>query len=189
MATSSSSGRQVRRRDPGRRDRIIDVCLDVIAEHGVAGTSHRRVAAAADVPLGSLTYHFTGMDQLLREAFDRFTRDAAKRFEDRLSRATDTDTAIEAVVRLITQDVFDTQRDLVLSNELYTLAAREPAYRTLTNTWMKRSRAALGLRFDAQTARILDAFIEGMTIHRSLDVDPPTDDGIEEAVRRLVGAH
>lgn len=35
------------RYDPGRRERIIDACLDVIAEHGVAGTSHRRVAAAA----------------------------------------------------------------------------------------------------------------------------------------------
>jgi len=44
-----------RRKDPGRRDRIIDACLEVIAEHGVAGTSHRRVAAAAGVPLGSMT--------------------------------------------------------------------------------------------------------------------------------------
>ena len=50
------------RYDPGRRERIIDACLDVIAEHGVAGTSHRRVAAAARVPLGSMTYHFDGMD-------------------------------------------------------------------------------------------------------------------------------
>ena len=40
----------VRRHDPHRRSRIVDACLDVIAAHGVAGTSHRRVAAAADVP-------------------------------------------------------------------------------------------------------------------------------------------
>ena len=50
--------RRARRVDPNRRQRIIDACLDVIAERGVAGTSHRIVAEAADVPLGSMTYHF-----------------------------------------------------------------------------------------------------------------------------------
>ena len=73
--TTTTGGQQtegVRRNDPGRRDRIIDACLDVIAEVGVAGTSHRRVADAAGVPLGSMTYHFTGMNELLHEAFTRF---------------------------------------------------------------------------------------------------------------------
>ena len=60
-----------RRHDPQRRDRIIDASLEVIAEHGVAGTSHRRVAAAADVPLGSMTYHFEGMDELLDDVLTR----------------------------------------------------------------------------------------------------------------------
>lgn len=39
----------VRRYDPDRRDRIIDACLDLVAEVGVAGVSHRKVAAVADV--------------------------------------------------------------------------------------------------------------------------------------------
>ena len=59
--------RRTRRNDPNRRDRIIDACLRVIAEVGVAGASHRKIAEAADVPLGSMTYHFTGMDELLRD--------------------------------------------------------------------------------------------------------------------------
>ncbi|MDF2847508.1 MAG: TetR family transcriptional regulator, partial [Oerskovia sp.] len=41
----------VRRVDPDRKDRIVDAALDVIAEHGVGGATHRVVAAAADVPL------------------------------------------------------------------------------------------------------------------------------------------
>ena len=41
-----------RRFDPERKDRIIEACLDVIAERGVAGTSHRVVAAAAGQQLG-----------------------------------------------------------------------------------------------------------------------------------------
>lgn len=76
-----TDGTRPRRYDPERRDRIIDACLDVVAAHGVAGTSQRRVAAAADVPLGSVTYHFAGRDELLREAFGRFTRQASAQFD------------------------------------------------------------------------------------------------------------
>ena len=43
-----------------------------IAEHGVAGSTHRLIAAAAaDVPLGSLTYHFSSLEDLRAQAFQR----------------------------------------------------------------------------------------------------------------------
>jgi TetR/AcrR family transcriptional regulator, regulator of biofilm formation and stress response len=177
-----------RRYDPERRDRIIEVCLDVIAEVGVAGVSHRRVAAAADVPLGSMTYHFSGMDQLLREAFTRFARTVSDRFEQRMSDADTTAAAERAVVTLITEDVFGTSRDLVLSHELYTLAAREPAYRDITNAWMSRSRSALEQHFDPLTAVLLDALIEGLTIHRALDIEPQDPEVVIEAVRRVTAS-
>jgi len=174
-----------RRHDPDRRDRIVAACLDVLAEHGVAGTSHRRVAAAADVPLGSMTYHFDGMDDLLRAAFGRFAEEAAAAFERRMTAARDLDEARAAVVALITEDVFATRRDLVLTHELYTLAAREPAFRTLTNAWMRRSRRALERHFDPTTTRLVDAFIEGVTIHRALDTEPADDADVRDAVARL----
>ncbi|MFD2028777.1 TetR/AcrR family transcriptional regulator [Promicromonospora aerolata] len=175
----------VRRHDPDRRDRIIDACLDLITEVGVAGVSHRKVAAFADVPLGSMTYHFAGMDELLREAFGRFSRSVSDGFEQRMSAAGDLAAARAAVVEIITQDVFGSQRDLVLTHELYTLAAREPAYRELTNAWMARSRAALERHFDPVTARMLDALIEGLTIHRALDTEAPRRETVTEAVRRI----
>ncbi len=174
-----------RRFDPERRDRIIDACLDVIAEHGVAGTSHRRVAAAADVPLGSMTYHFDGMDDLLREAFTRLSDQMATRFEARLAAAASREEAKDAVAQIIAHDVFGEQRDLILTHELYTLAARVPAFRDVTNAWMRRSRAALERHFDPLTSRILDAAIEGLTIHAALDVEPPDPAAVRSAVERI----
>ena len=54
-----------RRYDPERRQRIIDAAIAVVGERGIAGLSHRAVAAEADVPLGSTTYHFATLDELL----------------------------------------------------------------------------------------------------------------------------
>lgn len=174
-----------RRPDPDRRERIIAACLDVIADHGVAGTSHRRVAAAAGVPLGSMTYHFTGMAELLHEAFDRFTRTVIEQFEQRMAAADDTAAARRAVVALIADDVFGTRRDLVLTHELYTLAARDPDYRILTEAWMHSSRAALERHFDPVTAQLVDALIEGLTIHRALGTTPQDAATVAAAIERI----
>lgn len=174
-----------RRYDPQRRDRIIDACLDVIAEVGVAGTSHRRVAEAADVPLGSMTYHFGGMGELLHEAFGRFAHAFSDRFATRMATAPDREAAVDAIVAAVEGDILNDQRELVLTQELYTLAARDPSYRDLTNAWMGRSRAALERHFDPVTARMLDALIEGLTLHRALDTESPQDAVVRTAILRL----
>lgn len=181
----ASGSRKGRRNDPDRRDRIIDVCLGVIAEYGVAGASHRKIAEAADVPLGSMTYHFSGMDELLHEAFTRFATTISKRFDRRMAAATDPASAQAAVVAIVLDDVFGDLRDLVLTHELYTLAARDPAYRDITAAWMGRNRSALERHFDPETARLLDALIEGLTIHRSLDVAPHDRGEVVRAVQRV----
>ena len=116
MPTTADATRRTRRTDPGRRDRIVDACLDVVADVGVAGASHRRIAAAADVPLGSMTYPFAGMDELLREAFTRFADGVADGFERRMAAAVDVESAREAVVAAITEDIFGDRRDLVLTH-------------------------------------------------------------------------
>lgn len=183
---SATGSRLGRRNDPDRRDRIIDACLDVVARSGVAGTSHRKVAAQAGVPLGAMTYYFDGMDDLLREAFTRFASTVSDRFERRMNGAADAEAAREAVTTIILEDVHGDDRDLVLSHELYTLAAREPSYRSITSGWMARSRAALERHFDPETARMLDALIEGLTIHRALDSQARDPREVEIAVGRIV---
>jgi TetR/AcrR family transcriptional regulator, regulator of biofilm formation and stress response len=177
----------VRRHEPNRRNRLIDVTLDLIAEVGVAGISHRKIAARAGVPLGSMTYHFDGMAQLLFEAFARFAETISKRFEERLGVATTIDEASNAVVSLIHEDLTGPQaaRDAVLSFELYTLAAREPRFRAITREWMRRSRVELEHHFDSDTAHQLEAIIEGFAIHRSLDLEPPSRALTEQAIAKI----
>lgn len=177
--------RRPRRHDPGRRDRLIDAALTVIAERGVAGTTHREIARVADVPLGSMTYHFTSLE-VLAEAFTRHADFVARVFDERLSAAPDQDAAIEAVITLVADDLLGSQDDLVLSVELYVAAARHPALRAVTQAWMARSRQALERHFDATTARELDALIEGLVLHSALSTDPMTPEQIRHAIHRFL---
>lgn len=180
--------RRARRNDPGRRDRIVDSCLAVIVEAGVAGASARRIAEVADVSLGSITYYFSGMNALLREAFTRFADSVADKFEARMAAATDPRSAGAAVVAIIVDDVFGQPGELQVTHELYALAARDPSFRDITTAWMARSRAALERHFDPETARMLDALIEGLSIHRALDVDPCDPADVALAVARITAS-
>lgn len=176
-----------RRRDPLRPERIVEACLDVIVAEGVDGLSHRKVAAAADVPLGSLTYHFAGRDALLVAAFEKFAQEASERFEAAMERASSVAEARAEVERLVLGGALPGDRDVVLTTELYALAARDDRYKAITGAWMARSRAALERHFDPQTALILDALIEGLTLHRVLDDGSGAAADVARAIALLSG--
>ncbi|MCW2946553.1 MAG: transcriptional regulator, TetR family [Actinoallomurus sp.] len=53
------------------RERILRATLRLIGEHGLGAVTNRRVAAAAGVSLGSLTYHFPSQAELLRASLCR----------------------------------------------------------------------------------------------------------------------
>ncbi|WP_437956039.1 TetR family transcriptional regulator [Sorangium sp. So ce119] len=177
--------RRARRHDPGRRERLVATALDVVAEQGVAGASHRSIARAADVPLGSTTYHFASIDELLAAAFTRHAETVAARFEERMRAARDREAAVDCLVEHLASDLLGSSRDLVLSVELYVAAARRPALRAVTQAWMLRSRRALELHFDPVTARELDALVEGLVLHSALSTDPMTAEQIRHAIRRF----
>lgn len=77
----TSTSRRPRRHDPDRKERIVESALTVLARAGVAGITHRAIAEAADVPLGSITYHFATLDDIVHLAFKTHVERLATRFE------------------------------------------------------------------------------------------------------------
>lgn len=63
--------RAVRPRGLERRAAIIDAAAEAVLASGVAALSHRVVAAAAGVPLGSTTYYFASLDELRAAAVEK----------------------------------------------------------------------------------------------------------------------
>src|SRR3954471_22994174 len=178
--------RRPRRHDPDRKGRILDAAIDVIAEHGVAGTTHRLIAAAADVPLGSLTYHFTGLDDLLAQAFSRHAERMAADYEARFAGVGSTEDVVDAVTGLVHADADADDRDWAVAYELYLAAMRDPGLRTVTESWMRRSRSVLERFVDPVTARGVDALIEGLVMHKVLSTGPVSREDTREVIARAV---
>ena len=185
---TTEAARPVRRYDPDRKSRIIDVTIDVIAEHGVAGTTHRRIAAAADVPLGSLTYHFAGLDDLLEQAFTRHAERMSPLYEAHFDGVRTRAEFVDAVTDLIHGDAGADHREWAVAYELYLAALRNPALRTVTESWMRRSRAVLERFVDPVTARGVDALIEGLVMHMTLSTGTFRRADTRTIVDRLLGA-
>lgn len=177
--------KRVRRTEPGRRDRIVDTTLKVISEHGLGSTTYRSIAVAADIPLGSITYHFSNLDELVTEAFTLYADRCADRFTSSMDRLPP-DADLPKVLAGVVLSYLKSGNDTVLAYELYVGAIRNPSLRVVTNRWMRRSRDVLSRHMDDAMARMVDAMIEGLILHTYLEREPMSRAGLEDAFRRLL---
>jgi AcrR family transcriptional regulator len=60
----------------GKRERLVEGARVTLHEQGVEGTTIADIAAAADVPVGNVYYHFKTKDQLVQAAIDAHAQDA-----------------------------------------------------------------------------------------------------------------
>ena len=168
----------------GRRDVIIRAAIRVIADEGIAATTHRKIAKEAKVPLGSVTYYFKNLDELFFAAFSLFAEEGSIAYAKGLEAATSVEEAREAVVRIITGTKPD-QKTMGIVYELYAYSTRNPVFQTLMQDWMKRSRKALSRHFDPSTSKLLDALVEGAIIHNSVAVARISVGEVRKAVQLL----
>lgn len=68
---------QVRRRDPGRRQRILDAAADLVAERGYHEVGMTDIGAAAGITGSAIYRHFEGKSDVLVTMFDRVIDDLA----------------------------------------------------------------------------------------------------------------
>jgi TetR/AcrR family transcriptional regulator, regulator of biofilm formation and stress response len=120
-----------RLRGAHRRAQLIDATVRVIARDGVAGVTHRAVAAEADVPKSAATYHFTSLDDLLVAALRSDTEQLVAALPSTPD-GSDIGWLAEELVRFAEQH----REQVVVGYELYLLAARRPALRPAVDLWL-----------------------------------------------------
>ncbi|MER6979307.1 TetR/AcrR family transcriptional regulator [Streptomyces carpinensis] len=175
-----------RRYDPERRQRIIDAAIRVVGRKGIAGLSHRSAAAEADVPLGSTTYHFATLDDLLvaalRQAEDGFAKVIAARGGLTDPRS-DLATELAAWMR---EWLAGDRTGVELEYELYLAALRRPALRPVAAEWADDVAALLSRRTDRLTARALVALMDGICLQVLLTGAPYDEDYAREVLARVI---
>jgi DNA-binding transcriptional regulator YbjK len=111
------------------RERILRATLRLIGEHGIGAISNRRIAAASEVALGSLTYHFPSQSELLREALLLYVHEEVERMRGiaaELRRAGPTPASAAAEVEAIVARS-SSRLEEVAELELHLQASRDPA--------------------------------------------------------------
>lgn len=168
--------------DPDRRERIAQAAAAVVAERGVEGLTHRRVAERAQVPLGSTTYYFKTLDELLEislqqameESIDELRRWAA----GLTTKAEMIDAAVDLVVRRSSQERGRT----VLYYELYVAALRRPALRRTCTEWVEAFTGVFSQHFDRATARALSAVLDGLILESTIAATPASPADVRDVL-------
>jgi DNA-binding transcriptional regulator YbjK len=183
---AAGKGRRSRRHDPDRGTRILDAALDVLVTDGAAGITHRKVAARADVPLGSVTYRFSSLADLQAQAFAWYVDQRTAEFEGLFTHVETREDLVEILVELV-QAGPSRRRSTVLGFELHLAALRDPTLRALTQRWTEDSRAVLARFVGPETARRLDALLEGLIMHALLATEPEPREATRSAIVQVLG--
>ncbi|WP_030264524.1 TetR/AcrR family transcriptional regulator [Streptomyces violens] len=179
-----------RRYDPERRQRIIDAAIRVAEERGIGALSHRVVAAEADVPLGSTTYHFASLDDLLVAALRQVCGEPGTSVESWTEYLERDAPLADRIADLLQAYMDDSRRGRVrMEYELYLAALRRPALRPVAEEWLDGTLEVLA-RYtdDLGTARTLGALIDGLLLQVLLTDRPFDREEVRAELARVVPA-
>lgn len=132
--------RAVQNRAVITRGKITDGAIQVLADAGVEGLTHRAVARAAEVSLAATTYHFSSKADIIEEA-SRTLMDgylgAFRRLARRIASGEDRRfTTLDDLVARVVLNALGRERTRSLAwSQLMLHGGRSPAGRTLTRRW------------------------------------------------------
>jgi DNA-binding transcriptional regulator YbjK len=161
VSAARVDGRRVRGRQ--RRTELLTAALAVVERDGVAGVSHRAVAAEAGVSVASTTYHFASLDDLLVAALTWAAEDLAAELQER---ATELGARpADELAQLIEHCLVYRRGRTLAEYELYLLAARRPALREAAAAWLEPlTDIARNFTSDPHRASLLVAALDGILL-------------------------
>ena len=177
-----------RRYDPERRQRIIDAAIRIVELKGIAALSHRSVAAEADVPLGSTTYHFASLDDLLVAALEQVTCGPQSAIESWDRELTGDVPLLDALTRILEAYASGSRGRIRLEYELYLAALRSPPVQPVAAAWIDDWVEVVGRHTDdLATARTLAALVDGLLLQFLLTDRPFDREEVRSALARVIG--
>lgn len=182
--TETTDGRVIRGQE--RRHDIARAVIDVVAEHGLRGLTHRRVAEAADVPLGSTTYHFETLDDLLVAGLELAADRNLELMRHRSQELGPGSDVPGWLADLAIAMVTTWRESNIAERELYLEAIRNPALRAVAHRWDDELVDILAPHLDSRDAARLAVWaLDGLAITLLISDAPPDRARIVALMQRL----
>lgn len=174
------------RRDPeARRQQIITAAVRAIAEVGVGNVTHRRIAALAGVPLGSTTYYFPTLEDLvaaaLREATE-YSRAGLETWAEELTVSRDLPATFVDLARRYLAD----REQALLEYEVCLAAARAPELRPAAQLWIDGLRGICARFAGPERGFALAALLDGFLLQALIAEGPIDMAGLRAGVAALL---
>lgn len=181
--------RQARgRTDPTRRDRIADAALAIALEQGVGAVSHRAVADRSGVPLGSTTYHFSSLDDLLVTAVRRATRQYAEDLAGWSAAISGDIELVDAVCDYVERALGADRERTRAGYDLYVAALHRPALMGPAREWAAATSSVLERHTSRVAARALTVLLDGVLLQALISGEVMPRDELAAVVRALLAS-
>ncbi|GAA4404866.1 hypothetical protein GCM10023168_18000 [Fodinibacter luteus] len=166
-ATHRASGR-------ARRAALLEAAVAVIAEQGVAGATHRSIAARAGMPTSTTSYFFSSLDDLVAAALEVVGQRIVARVDAVTASVADAGLGPRASIdRFVDAVLAEPEPDTVAQFEIYLECVRRPQLRATAHEIMasiergaETSLRALGIAHAQERAPMVVALLDGLALHR-----------------------
>lgn len=156
----------------------------VIADRGLGELTHRRVAAEADVPVGSTTYYFSDLGALTEAALAQAAAGSAEDLH-RWRLELDENPDLPATLARLTTEYLTTSTRHQMVNELYLAASHQAELQQLARVWPEGLLALLEPRVGRRAAAAIAVFLDGAMLHALVTGTPLNTEALEDGIARL----
>lgn len=189
----TDAARATRARGRARRELLLEATVDVIAERGIAGVTHRAVAAEASVPLSSTTYFFDSLESMIGQAIAHAMDAEFVRLQEFRALLGSGDLALEDAIDAFV-DLVRGQSDerTIAQFEMYLFASRRPGLQPVVDRIRDETRAIARetLRgrgiVDERAAEAVVSLIDGFALHRIAGAGADRYDALAAGLHALV---
>lgn len=185
--------REHRARGKARRDALLRAAVDVVAERGAAGVTHRAVTEQAGMPLATASYFFSSIDELAAEALRTFAGERVALLQALAEELAAEQRAPEDVAAAFAQAALGQGHWTAAQFEAYLHAGRTPEFRAVVADTLASFRqvvvsalAAAGVTEADTVAPAFVALADGFALHHLALPGELDTDALRRAFRRLL---
>jgi DNA-binding transcriptional regulator YbjK len=172
-----------------RRLLLLQTTLRLIADQGIDAVSHRSVADAAGVPLGSTTYWFASRQEMLREALEHFARleieNLRQHLDGVLGKRLSRKRLVDEFTDLLVPQLGEARWRTIAQYAFLEEAARQPELEAVCREWTAAWEEALIEVFESLAApdpqleaRMFLAMLDGLLLGQLAAPDPDVEGNV-----------